>query len=133
VTSQDKHVSKIEHQIWTNKEPTQAIYNTLTFDCMPVCLVVEMVYAAIFWLNRFPGSSQISDTLSPREIVLRQSLDYKKHCRRDFWLYLQMHEQHDNSMAPWTVGALALRTTGNVQDSHFFFSLLTGNVLNRSH
>jgi hypothetical protein len=86
------------------------------------CLVVEMVYAAIFWLNRFPGSSQISDALSPWEIVLRQSLDYKKHCRREFWLYLQMHKQHDNSMAPWTVGALALCTTGNVQDRTATFS-----------
>jgi hypothetical protein len=87
-TSQDEHIREVEHEIGMIKEFTREIYNMLPFDRMPVHLVVEMVYAAVFWLNRFPGSSQISDTLSPREILLRQSLDYKKHCRLEFRLHM---------------------------------------------
>ena len=32
-----------------------------------------------------------------------------------------------------TIGALALRPTGNVQGGHYFLSLVTGRVLNRAH
>ena len=35
-----------------------------------------------------------------------------------------MHEEHDNSLNPCTIGALVLRPTGN-------FSLATGKVINR--
>ena len=45
---------------------------------------------------------------------------------------MQTHEEHDNSMIPRTIGALALRPTGNVQGSFYFFSLSTGRVIARS-
>ena len=44
---------------------------------------------------------------------------------------MQTHEDHNNSMSPCTVGALALRPTGNAQGSFYFMSLSTGRVLNR--
>ena len=44
-----------------------------------------------------------------------------------------MHEEHDNSLNPRTIGALALRPTGNVQGGYFFFSLTTGKVISRMH
>ena len=44
---------------------------------------------------------------------------------------MQTHKEHDNSMSPRTVGALALRPTGNAQGSFYFMSLSTGRVLNR--
>jgi hypothetical protein len=40
--------------------------------------------------------------------------------------YVQTHEAHDNSMAPRTVGALALQPAGNAQVSFYFFSLKVG-------
>ena len=46
---------------------------------------------------------------------------------------MQTHEEHDNTMVPRTVGALALRLTGNAQGSFQFFSLSTGRVLSRNH
>ena len=36
-------------------------------------------------------------------------------------------------MNPWTVGALALRPTGNAQGSFYFMSISTGRVLNWLH
>ena len=111
----------------------ESLYNTLPFSRMPDRLVIEMVYAGVFWLNSFPSTGGISETLSPREIVLRQTLDYNKHCKLEFGSYVQTHEQHNNSMATRTTGAIALRPTGNAQGGHDFMSLTTGQRLTRNH
>jgi hypothetical protein len=132
-TARDEHVGPIERYIRTIKERTRSIFNVLPFRRMPNQLIIEMVKASVFWWNSFPGNSGISDTMSPREIVLRQTIDYKKHCRLEYAAYVQTHEQHDNSMASRTTGALALRPTGNSQGGHYFFSLATGRILNRNH
>ena len=57
-------------------------------------------------------------------------MDYTHHCQLEFGDYIQTHEEHNNSMQLRTVGALALCPTGNL---YFFFSLVTGKVLNQNH
>ena len=94
-------------------------------------VVIEMVYAANYWLNMFPRKGGRSKTLSPRALLTGQSWSYTTHCKLEFGDYVQTHEEHDNSMAARTIGAIALRPTGNAQGGYFFFSLTTGCVLNR--
>jgi hypothetical protein len=65
------------------------------------------VESSNFWLNSFPHLKGISITMSPREIVTRMKVDYNAHCKYEFREYIQTHEEHDNGMATWTVGALA--------------------------
>jgi len=89
-----------------------------------------MVDAAVFWLNAFPPENGMSAVLSPCTVLTGQVIDYCQHCRLEFGEYAQVHESHDNSMAPWTAGALALHLTGNAQGMYFFFSLSTGRVIN---
>ena len=103
----------------------------LPFEAFPPRLVIEMVYAAIFWLNAFPHRLGISQDYSPRTIVTGLSIDYKLHCRAEFGEYVQTHEEHDNSMQTRTVGALALRPTGNRQGSFYFYNLNSGLRINR--
>jgi hypothetical protein len=68
----------------------RAIYNTLLpFSKMPDRLVIEMVYTGVFWLNSLPPRGGVSETLSLHEIVLRQTLDYNKHCKLEFGSYVQ--------------------------------------------
>ena len=131
VTSRDEHVGDIERYIRTVKERMRAVYNTLPFSKIPAQLVIEMAKASVFWLNGLPPKDYFWNNLSPRTIVTGQKLDYKRHCRYQFGEYVQTHEQHDNSMDPRTVGALALHPTGNAQGSFYFMSILTGWVLNR--
>ena len=69
--------------------------------------------------------------MSPRTLLTGLTMNYNRHCRLEFGEYLQTHEEHDNSLNPRTIGALALRPTGNVQGGYFFFSLTTGKVINR--
>ena len=105
----------------------------MPFHKVPARLVVEMAKTAIFWLNAFPISGGASGNLSPRTILTGQKVDYKRHCRFLFGEYTQTHEEHNNSMNPRTVGALALRPVGNGQGSFYFLSISTGRVLNRLH
>ena len=130
-TSRDEHVGDVERYIRTIKERMRAIYNTLPFQKVPARLIVEMGKASVFWLNSLPQKNGLGSELSPRTIVTGQKLDFKRHCRFQFGQYVQTHEEHNNSMSPRTVGALALRPTGNAQGSHYFMSLSTGRVLNR--
>jgi hypothetical protein len=63
--------------------------------------------------------------------VTGQQLDFNKHCKLEFGAYVQTHEQHDNSMDSRTIGAIALRPTGNTQGGYFFMSLATGRRITR--
>ena len=111
----------------------RAIYNTLPFHKIPARLVIKMAKTAVFWLNAFPVARGVSQDLSPRTIMTGQQVDYKRHCRYQFGEYVQTHEEHNNSMIPRTVGAIALRPVGNGQGSFYFLSVTTGRVLNRLH
>jgi hypothetical protein len=104
----------------------------MPFKKMPAHMIIEMVYGSVFWLNMFPGLDGISKTLSPRSIIAGLKVNYTKHCRLEFGTYVQIHKEHDNSMATRTSGAIALRPTGNDQGGYFFFSLTTGRRLNRN-
>ena len=129
--SNDEHVPEIERQIRTEKQRTRAIYCTLPFTKMPRRLIIEMVYAANYWLNMFPRKGGVSKTLSPRALLTGQTWSYTTHCKLEFGDSVQTHEEHDNSISARTIGAIALRPTGNTHGGYFFFSLTTGGVLNR--
>lgn len=131
--SRDEHVPEIERRIRTLKERARASFNTLPFKRMPAQMVIQMVYHANFWLNVFPPSEGISGIISPRELMTGSSIDFNKHCKMEFGEYAQVHEEHDNSMSTRTVGALAMRPTGNSQGGHLFYSLNTGRILNRNN
>jgi hypothetical protein len=131
--ARDEHVGEIERFIRTLKERMRSIYNTLPFTNVPPRLVIEMAKYSIYWLNAFPNDRGVSDTLSPRTIITGQIVDYNRHCKYQFGQYVQTHEHHDNTMIPRTIGALALRPTGNAQGNFYFLSLSTGRVINRAH
>ena len=95
-----------------------AIYNTLPFQKIPAWVAIEMTKTAA------------SQDLSPHTILMGQQVDYKRHCHFQFGEYAQTHEEHNNSMNPRTVGALALRPVGNGQGSFYFLSIATGRILN---
>ena len=133
VTARNEHVPEIERYIRIIKERARSIFNTLPYKSIPGIMIVEMIQLSVFWLNSFPAADSASDTLSPRYIVGGFSIDYAQHCKIEFGSYVQVHEEHDNSMVSRTTGAIALRPTGNVQGGYFFMSLTTGRKLIRSH
>jgi len=94
-----------------------ATTNTIPFEQLPHHLIVEITYNAVFWLNYFPHKNSTHAMLSPRTIVTGSKINLNKHCRLQFGKYVQMHEQHNNSLLPRTVGAIALHLMDNAQGS----------------
>ena len=115
------------------KEQMWAIYNTLPFQKIPAWLVIEMGKTAVFWLNAFPAAGGVSQDLNPHTILTGQQLDDKSHCRFQFGEYIQTYKEHNNSMNPRIIGAIALRPARNGQGSFYFLSITTVRVLNRLH
>ena len=111
VVSNDEHVPDIERYIRTVKERTCCVHNTLPFRKMLPRLIIEMVYASVFWLNCFPVENGVSSTHSPCDLIVGLPIDYNKHCGVEFGTYVQVHEEHDNLMVTRTTGAMTLRPT----------------------
>jgi len=111
------------------KKRARAIVNTLPFEILSHRLIIEIVYNVMFWLNCFPHKDGIHAMLNPCTIVTGSNINYDKHCKLQFGAYVQVHKQHNNSMATRTSGAIALCPTGNAQGSYYFLSLRSGNVL----
>jgi len=128
-TARDEHVPEVKRYICTIKERAHATINTLPFEKYPHCLIVEIIYNTVFWLNCFPHKDGIHPTLSPRTIVMGTTINYDKHCRVPFSTYMQVHEQHNNSMASCTSGAIAFRPGGNAQGSYYFLNLHSGKCI----
>eukprot|EP00934_Nitzschia_sp_Nitz4_P008987 Nitzschia sp. Nitz4//scaffold353_size16344//11151//16190//NITZ4_008865-RA/size16344-processed-gene-0.13-mRNA-1//1//CDS//3329548925//8977//frame0 len=131
-TSRDEHVGEAERAIRTIKERMRAIHNTLPFKKLPTRLLIEMAKSCVFWINALPQRNGVSKQLSPRTIITGMSIDYRRHCQYEFGEYVQTHEEHDNTMAPRTIGALALRPTGNAQGGYYFYNLSSGRIVNRN-
>ena len=126
-----EHVPEIERHIRTIRERVRCVYATLPFTKIPKRMLVELVF--FFVLNSFLAHDGVSATLSPRSIVHGTNIDFAKHAKLEFGSYVQAHEEHDNTMATRTTGAIALRPTGNNQGGYYLYSLSTGKVLNRYH
>ena len=127
--SQEEHVPVVERHIQTLKERCWSIVNILPSKKLPGQLVVQMVSTCNFGLNVYPPSDGISRNINSRELMTGIQIDYNKHIRAEFGEYVQVHEEHDNSMNTRTMGAIATKPTGNVQDGHWFYSLNTGRML----
>ena len=67
---------------------------------------------------------------SPREIVLKRSVDFDLHCRADFGQYIHTHiePEKSNDMNGRTFAALYLVPTGNLQGPVKAWDINTGCV-----
>jgi hypothetical protein len=94
---------------------------------------IEFIYFMVLWMNAFPVKSGVSDKISPRELLLRWRLNYKKHCRVEQGTYCEVHDEPipTNTMASRTHVAIALGPTGNLQGSVKFYCITTGRILKR--
>ncbi len=68
-TAAKERVSKAEQTIRTVKERIRGLLATLPFSHVPKRMYIEFVYFVILWLNAFPVKSEISQTISPRELL----------------------------------------------------------------
>ena len=124
----NEHVPEIERAIRTVKERARGIYNILPFKTgLPRLMIIELLHFSVLWLNAFPVKSGISTIYSPRELVARQRLSAKRHCRTPFGTYCEVHDEPtpSNTMEPRTSEAICMGPTGNIQGSYKFYCLRT--------
>ena len=76
--SEKEHVAEAERKIRVVKERNRGVVNTLPFTYIPRRTKIEFIYFVRLWLNAFPVKSGVSETFSPREILLRWRMDAKK-------------------------------------------------------
>ena len=106
---------------------------TLPFSHVLWRMKIELVHFVVLWLNAFPAKSGVSSMFSPRELLLRWRLDYKKHCRVVPGTYCEVHDEPSptNTMTSHTHESIALGLTGDLQGSVKFYCIHTGRVLKR--
>jgi len=131
IASKEEHVPEVERQIRVIKERARSIVQTLPYYKMPKKLKIAMIYYVVYCLNLLPKFDQES---SPRDIIMgEEKLDYEKVCKIPFGDYVQVHDNLDttNTMESRTTGAINLGPTGNIQGTHHFLSLKTGELVVR--
>ena len=107
--------------------------NTLLFTYIPRRIKIEFFYFVTLWLNAFPVKSGVSETFSPREILLHWIMDLKKHCIVLPGSYCELHDNPNpsNTTVSRTHEGKALGPTENLQGSVKFYCLNTGRLLKR--
>jgi hypothetical protein len=106
---------------------------TLPYHDLPKKMKIAMIHYIVFWLNLIPKSDQ--DYL-PKDLIFgEEKIDHKTLCQLPFGAYVQLHNDKEitKNMESRTTGAMILGPTGNVQGTHNFFSLKTGEILVRQN
>ena len=92
-TAAKEHVAEVERKFRVVKERNRGVVNTLLFTYIPRRMKIEIIYFVTLWLNAFPAKSGVSETFSPREILLRWRMDAKNHCRVLPGSYCEVHDE----------------------------------------
>jgi hypothetical protein len=133
LASANEHVPEAERRIRVIKERVRALRFGMPFSRLSRLMVIHMVFQCTRLLNYFPTKGGISDTISPRTLLLSEILDYKKQFRLSIGDYCQVHENYTprNSQLPRTQGAICLGPSGNIQGGYYFMSLRSGLKITR--
>ena len=70
-TAAREHVAEDERKVRVVKERNRGVVNILPFTYTPRRMKIEFIFFVTLWLNVFLVKSGVSESFSPREIVLR--------------------------------------------------------------
>jgi hypothetical protein len=92
LASANEHVPEAERWIRVIKERVRALRFGMPFTRLPRLMVIHMVFQCTRLLNYFPTKGGILDTISPRTLLLGETLEYKKQFHLSIGDYCQVHE-----------------------------------------
>jgi hypothetical protein len=130
-TAAKEHVCDAERTIHTIKERSRGKVCTQPFEYIPRQMKIKFIYFVVLWFNAFPVKIGILSTYSPRELLVRWRLAYKKHCQVLPGLYCKVHNKPvpSNTMTAQTHEYITCGLTGNLQGSVKFHCLTMGCIL----
>jgi hypothetical protein len=139
IMAKEEHVPEVECRNWPIKERARAIIQTLPYKVMPKRTKTAIMQYVIYWLNVLLNTDQ---EYLPRDLIIgEQKLDYKSVCQFPFRAYVQVQfpfrayvQVHDdlditNMMESRAIRAINLESTGNIQGTHRYLILKTGEML----
>ncbi|VEU34053.1 unnamed protein product [Pseudo-nitzschia multistriata] len=117
-----QHEPTIERSNRTLKENVRCYVNHLPFKKLPKRCLIELIYAATYWLNcRTVG---VHKTKSVRELMTGVCLNASEDCKFQFIEPILAHvDDTDNTMKPRAVDALYLRPTGSTTGGFYAFDI----------
>ena len=125
------HVPMVERKIRTLKERVRSMVCTLPYN-LTEKLEEWLVKAAVYSINLIPTVNDISYN-SPREKLYGVIIDAKKDLKHSYGDYVQVHEEEITNKVDVgrTRGAIALRPTGAMDGSWYYWLLETAKVVRR--
>ena len=129
IHAKEEHVPEIERENRTVKERARCVFHLLPYAVWPKLMLRELVSCVLYWLNRFPTTNSISQTLSPAAIVEGAgvpNLSDEKICFRS---YEMVRVGTDNTMNSRSVLGIALGTL-NDSGGFYFLNLRTVSRIN---
>ena len=128
-----EHLADAEQGIYTIKDTslcTMAKLQRIRFTYLPKQMVIHLVYFTVFWDDSPPAMTEIIHLVSPRDIVISRTVDYKFRCRANVGQYVHAHVNPDitNNMKGKTFTGVWLGSTGNLQGTVKVMNLVTGCI-----
>jgi hypothetical protein len=128
IYGKDEHVGTIERSVRTIKERCRTMTHSMPYKRIPKIMVVALVECATLWLNVFPSSNGISDTMSPSYIVQGKPNPDMNHKQIVHGSYAMVYIGTKNNMTRRSMPAIAL-SPSNMHGGHYFMSLYSGKRL----
>ena len=128
-----EHVPRAERNNRTIQERTRCNYYQLPYNHLCRILVKYLVIESTKKINFFPAKHGVSKYYSPRMILHKENLDFKRHCKYVLGEYVQAtsDEKEKNNNKPRTLDCLYLRPTTNHQGGFELLHLATNRVITR--
>jgi hypothetical protein len=128
IYGKDEHVGAIERSVRTIKERCRTMTHSMPYKRIPKIMVIALVECATLWLNAFPSSNGVSETMSPSCIVQGRPNPDMNHKRIVHGSYAMVYIGTKNNMSRRSVPAIALNPS-NMHGGHYFMSLYSGKRL----
>ena len=95
-----EHIAEIEWNIRYIKERAHGILCTLPYPALSTQMLIHLLHFIVMWLNNFPSAMGILTQNSSWELIVRDRLNFKKHCCALFGSYCKVYEENmlTNSM-----------------------------------
>ena len=107
------------------------MYHACPYGMWPKRMIIHGAEDIEKFLNAFPPKGGLSNSYSPRAIILGKALNYNHHCTIPFGQYVQAHTQNNptNTIHERTIDSIYLGALDNIQGGHKVLNLRTGQKI----
>ena len=129
--ARNEHIGVAERSIRTIKERARSICHSLPFKRFTKLMTTALVESAVYWLNSFPSRDGVSETMSPRGIVVGGNNIDVNYPMVEYGAFAVVYDSTKNNMMSRSTPSIALKRS-NDRGGHYFMSIDTGKKIHGS-